>query len=469
MDITFSCSQCGQSIVIDEAGAGIEVQCPTCQTTLTVPTPETASTPAPAVPEPKVEPAVAVLETAPTPAKAEEVWVLTQLCPQCQRAWPNHISVCRHCGTILGSALKGKSAPPSPSRVEQGPRVPSVPAIPIPKAAAPVAPPRPPPPAPPAAPAAAPPVVAVPSAVAPSPDEDQYVCMNPNCGGTWYESQLVRQQVGRKSVQVCPKCKLGVKKLRKQISFWSSVPGAFVYPFRGVGIWVMGLGTLLFAFLDAAKGGFFGLIALALLLGIFGLLMINVIRTTIDDPHEPLDWPEFEGFGQVLGVAFQIVVTVILVFLPTFLSGIMAGVSLFDSEFEAGESAAARFLAAGVWGLAMLMFLLAGVAYFPMAMLGLAMFDSIKGINPVFLIPAMLKVPLQYLFMLALLIIMWFARSALSMMLAALPMWNEAIYIKVALFLPVECFTLYTFVVSARLLGLLYYANAERFGWFPAE
>ncbi len=37
MDITFSCESCGQSIVIDEAGAGQLVDCPKCGTTLEVP------------------------------------------------------------------------------------------------------------------------------------------------------------------------------------------------------------------------------------------------------------------------------------------------------------------------------------------------------------------------------------------------------------------------------------------------
>jgi len=36
-DITFSCSKCGQNIVIDEAGAGLRVNCPKCQAELTVP------------------------------------------------------------------------------------------------------------------------------------------------------------------------------------------------------------------------------------------------------------------------------------------------------------------------------------------------------------------------------------------------------------------------------------------------
>jgi len=30
MDISFNCDQCGQNIVIEEAGAGLQVECPKC-------------------------------------------------------------------------------------------------------------------------------------------------------------------------------------------------------------------------------------------------------------------------------------------------------------------------------------------------------------------------------------------------------------------------------------------------------
>ena len=37
MDITFACESCGQNLVIDEAGAGLTIQCPKCGTSLEVP------------------------------------------------------------------------------------------------------------------------------------------------------------------------------------------------------------------------------------------------------------------------------------------------------------------------------------------------------------------------------------------------------------------------------------------------
>jgi uncharacterized Zn finger protein len=39
MDIVFNCQACGQHLVIDEAGAGLVVQCPECGKDVTVPNP----------------------------------------------------------------------------------------------------------------------------------------------------------------------------------------------------------------------------------------------------------------------------------------------------------------------------------------------------------------------------------------------------------------------------------------------
>jgi DNA-directed RNA polymerase subunit M/transcription elongation factor TFIIS len=37
MDITFSCQNCGQHMIIDQAGAGLVIQCPKCRRDVTVP------------------------------------------------------------------------------------------------------------------------------------------------------------------------------------------------------------------------------------------------------------------------------------------------------------------------------------------------------------------------------------------------------------------------------------------------
>ena len=49
MDIIFKCTSCGQELEVDAAGAGSEINCPTCNTVLTIPdaTPDNASIPTP--------------------------------------------------------------------------------------------------------------------------------------------------------------------------------------------------------------------------------------------------------------------------------------------------------------------------------------------------------------------------------------------------------------------------------------
>jgi hypothetical protein len=51
MDISFYCKACGQHILIDVAGAGMTVQCPSCTSSITVPS---SSVQRPAVPPPIV-------------------------------------------------------------------------------------------------------------------------------------------------------------------------------------------------------------------------------------------------------------------------------------------------------------------------------------------------------------------------------------------------------------------------------
>lgn len=45
MDITFNCTSCGQHVVIDEAGAGLTIQCPGCGESITVPNTSQADSP----------------------------------------------------------------------------------------------------------------------------------------------------------------------------------------------------------------------------------------------------------------------------------------------------------------------------------------------------------------------------------------------------------------------------------------
>ena len=80
MDISFSCNKCGQSLTIDEAGAGQLVDCPKCGVPLEVPYKSEAVTPLPPAPV--------------SPPPVDD----TKTCPHCAEIIKRAARVCRFCG-----------------------------------------------------------------------------------------------------------------------------------------------------------------------------------------------------------------------------------------------------------------------------------------------------------------------------------------------------------------------------------
>ncbi len=337
MDIRFACSRCGQHIAIDEAGAGLQIECPGCRSQVIVPEP------APATPLSPIQTRI--------------------------RSVP----------------------PPLPAGPAHG---------------------------------------------------DQYQCNNPACGAILWESQLATVRVGAKSMQVCPKCRLGVTKITEGRSFWAMVPGAFVYPLRGNGAWILVLGTPVLLANDFLGFGLLLVFVKLMLLGLIGSVLIHVIWCTADDETSKLEWPDFGDRFEMLTVGLQMVGSVLLVFAPVIVCLWM---------MIRGNPA---------WALAAAGCGLFGLAYYPMAFLAFAMFDSLNGINPLIVVPAILKLPLQYLVILVLIGVMAGARFGFGMLSSGLTIgWQ------LACLLPLELVAFYSLIVSARLLGLLYRANSARLGW----
>lgn len=240
-------------------------------------------------------------------------------------------------------------------------------------------------------------------------------------------------------------------------SFFQAIRGSFKYPFMGDGLILLVGGTVFFGFLDAAnyisrngmvfamRGTMMRAVIITFVLGtgyMFSFLK-NVIYTSAQgDRHMP-DWPEIsEWQSDIVVPMFQFVMVTLLSFGPAI------GVYLWaDGEYP--------------WLVGLVT--LFGCIYFPMCFLGVAMFDSLAALNPLFVIGSILRVPREYSLAAAIFVgilaIRWLSESAMTFLL----------HIPLIPTLVADLICLVLLIVEARILGLLYLADKNTLGWFKTR
>lgn len=240
-------------------------------------------------------------------------------------------------------------------------------------------------------------------------------------------------------------------------SFYARLPGAFVYPFRGSGLLVLIATTFVLALLDFLGSVWLFFILKIIAYGYLFSFMQNLIHATANEEEE---MPELPGFDDVLGGAWRLTVTVLVCFgMYILLSLLMTLSVLAESKMEIPISA---LMATKVLG----------YLYFPMAFLAVAMKDTAWAVNPLVVIPAIIKVPLGYLITTMLVIgIFWLRQSGG----AAAGFASSASYhtrVMSTMFMAFgvrvvwSLVSVYLLTVSMRILGLLYVTNKQKFGWF---
>ncbi|HTS16761.1 MAG TPA: hypothetical protein VMP11_04240 [Verrucomicrobiae bacterium] len=232
--------------------------------------------------------------------------------------------------------------------------------------------------------------------------------------------------------------------------FWTDVPKAFDYPFRGNGTWILLAGTPFLLLFNLLGFGLFTTLAKLVLLGVFGMLFQRVIQASADEDDGMMEWGDIGDTTECVVASFQVLGMGILVFAPALVC-LWSAFFGFGREHISGEDA---LMLAGA-------FAIVGVFCLPMAFLALAMFDTIKAVNPVMVVAAIIKTFFQYLMVIGLLAILWFARVFISLQL-----YQLRLAMRLLALLPAEFVTFYTLAVSARLLGILYRHNAGRLHWF---
>ena len=267
------------------------------------------------------------------------------------------------------------------------------------------------------------------------------------------------------SVHTCRACSSVVTPVQVHIArletdepgFYSSLPKAFIYPFRGFGILTLLLAALLFGGDEyLARMGFsrgpFGWLIRTVVFGFLFLYLQNIIHTTTADEKEPLGFPDAGGF---FGAAFELGMTVLISF--------SLAIALFAVRI---------FTDIEIPGAAMVAALVVGCLYFPMAFLAVAMKDSVMAANPLIVIPTILKIPLEY-FVTTILLMAVFGLRGLGSVLAdaagdvAKSTRNSSVMLMGLAAQAALAFAgVYLLTVCVRILGILYNRKKQEFGWF---
>jgi hypothetical protein len=296
----------------------------------------------------------------------------------------------------------------------------------------------------------------------------RYLCNK--CNRTFCELCVTTLNVGGKTRINCRGC--GVECVPLQVhlgaadapkNFFASVPGAFVYPFRGSGIFILVVGMIIFAGIRLGnvmmatgniRGVGMGLIMQITLGGYLFTFLQNIIHSTAAGDNEVPDLPGINFLEDILLPFFRLLGLVLVCFAPAVALVIIALVS-------ASPTAAIGIFPA----------MLLGCVYFPMAFLAVAVLDSVGAVNPLIIIPSILKVPLEYLVTVVILAgVLIFTKVGDILVAAAFPkgMMTNSIPELIAMFAVKFIWSLiglYLLAVNTRILGLLYLSKKDKLGW----
>jgi len=216
---------------------------------------------------------------------------------------------------------------------------------------------------------------------------------------------------------------------------------ALVYPFKGSGWIMIGIGTVLSLLLNVASfapllGGAVSLCSA----GYFTSFYFDIIASTVTGGEECPDWPSVSNmWDDMLRPLLQLFGAIFVSFLP-----------LLICLYVLREAKSEHFAV-------VLSFFGFGCLYFPMAILGLVQFGNLSGTLPHVVVPALWRCLPGYLLTVATFVFVLIVSAVIQRLAGKVPFWG---------WLLASTVSLYFLMVQARLIGLLYVKNEERIGWF---
>ena len=277
------------------------------------------------------------------------------------------------------------------------------------------------------------------------------------CGCSFCDLCVNTHTIGGSAKKICRTCAVECAPLEAEVmvstqtGFMASLPGAFVYPFRGTGILILIFSTLLFAALGASMAGIFSIIIKLGAIGYLFSYMQNIIHATA---NEETEMPELPGMDDLFGGFVRLAGTVVMSF------GLAFGL-LVARLFEVDIPVSAIIVA-----------MIFGCIYFPMAFLAVAMKDNVMASNPLVVLPSILRVPGPYLVAFILLASIFGVQQIGNLVSGAA---GSAAFTTTSMSVMFMSFGIrmvwsfigvYLLTVNMRIMGLLYLTQKEKLDWF---
>lgn len=223
--------------------------------------------------------------------------------------------------------------------------------------------------------------------------------------------------------------------------WYSDILGLFQYPFRGNGLPLLVGGGIVFAGLSFLTyiTSFWFWVPLLILWGYMSACMIQVIQDSAQGGESPPDYPDFQDWSESILSPL----------------GVTLAAAVIPAALPIG------FLLLFGWHWVVLVLAAAGLFYAPMALVaGAVIRDAFACFNVPLVVRAMLQAPVDYfsgvILLFALILGEWLVSLGLGMV--QFPGLIQRVLSHTV--------ALYFLMVEMRLLGLIYYYNDRRFGWF---